>query len=46
MFETGKCAQVTREMRKYGISILGLSDGTPVEVDDDHWRSSAILRNE
>ena len=26
MFETGKCAQVTREMRRYGISILGVSE--------------------
>ena len=26
MFETGTCAQVTKEMRRYGISILGVSE--------------------
>ena len=26
MFERGKCAHVTNEMRRYGISILGVSE--------------------
>jgi len=26
MFETGTCAQVTKEMRRYGISIMGVSE--------------------
>ena len=26
LFETGKCAQVVKEMQRYGISILGVSE--------------------
>ena len=36
MFETGKYAQVIREMKRYGISIL--------EVNEVEWNSSRKLR--
>ena len=26
LFETGKCAQVIKEMHRYGVSILGVSE--------------------
>ena len=36
MFETGKCAQVIKEMQRYGISILGVSEM--------RWNSCGELR--
>ena len=36
LFETGKCAQVIKEMQRYGISILGLSEM--------RWNSCGRLR--
>ena len=36
LFETGKCAQVVKEMQRYGISIL--------EVSEMRWSSCGRLR--
>ena len=36
LFETGKCAQVVKEMQRYGISILGVSEM--------RWNSCGRLR--
>ena len=37
LFETGKCAQVVKEMQRYGISILG--------VREMRWNSCGRMRN-
>ena len=36
LYETGKCAQVVKEMQRYGISILGVSEM--------RWNSCGRLR--
>ncbi len=45
MFETGNCAQVIKEMQRYGISILRISEMRwNWEVWDSYRRNCAVLR--
>ena len=43
MFERGKCAQVVKEMRRYGISILGVSEMRSAREGDPDTLGDAFI---